>query len=92
VVWHAIGREQPVRGKQALIARFTEDPGWQISVDLHDVVANDEHVVAMGNATATRDGETLEYRVAEIYHVRDGKVTERWAFSDDTARIAAFFG
>jgi hypothetical protein len=24
-------------------------------------------------------------------HVKDGKVTERWAFSDDTAAIEKFF-
>jgi hypothetical protein len=24
-------------------------------------------------------------------HIRDGKVTERWAFSDDTQRITEFF-
>ena len=34
---------------------------------------------------------TLTYRTAEIYHMRDGKVTERWAFSDDTQRIIDFF-
>jgi len=31
------------------------------------------------------------YRTAEIYHIRDGKVTARWAFSDDTAAINEFF-
>jgi ketosteroid isomerase-like protein len=31
------------------------------------------------------------YRTAEIYHVADGKVTARWAFSDDTAAINEFF-
>ncbi len=38
-----------------------------------------------------RGGQTLTYRTAEIYHIRDGRVTERWAFSDDTAAITAFF-
>jgi ketosteroid isomerase-like protein len=43
------------------------------------------------NATATKGGRTFTYRAAEIYHIRDGKIAERWAFSDDTAAIAAFF-
>jgi hypothetical protein len=30
--------------------------------------------------------------VAEIYHVRDGKISARWAFSDDTEAINRFFG
>jgi ketosteroid isomerase-like protein len=28
---------------------------------------------------------------AEVVHRRDGRITERRAFSDDTAAIAAFF-
>jgi ketosteroid isomerase-like protein len=31
------------------------------------------------------------YRTAEIMHFRDGKITARWAFSDDTAAINEFF-
>ena len=42
-------------------------------------------------AKATRGGQTLTYRTAEIYHIRDGQVAERWSFSDDTERIARFF-
>ncbi len=48
-------------------------------------------MVALVNATVERDGRTLNYRTAEIYHVRDGKITHRWAFSDDTAAINEFF-
>ena len=44
------------------------------------------------DVTATRGGKTLEYRTAEIYHMKDGKITARWAFSDDTAQIVEFFG
>jgi hypothetical protein len=56
------------------------------------VVGGDDHTVALLTATATRAGKPFTYRVAEIYHMRDGKIVERWAFSDDTAAIAAFFG
>jgi hypothetical protein len=38
-----------------------------------------------------RGDDTFTYRTAEIMHVEDGKATERWAFSDDTAAIVAFF-
>ena len=92
VVWHEIGNPEPVRGKAALAARMNSAAAdWSITADLHDVVANDDHTVVLAQATATRGGRTLTYRVAEIYHVRDGQITERWAFSDDTAAIAAFF-
>ena len=53
---------------------------------------NDEHAVALVEANATRaDGRTLTYRTAEIMHIRDGKLTERWAFAEDTQEIADFF-
>jgi ketosteroid isomerase-like protein len=92
VVWHEIGNPDPVRGKAALAARMSASAAdYTITADAHDVIANDDHTIVLAEATATRGGRTLTYRVAEIYHVRDGKITERWAFSDDTAAIADFF-
>ena len=92
VVWHMIGMSEQVRGKAAM----TEGLGggssdFTITAELHDVTASDDHVVALVKARATRGNEVLEYHTAEIFHVKDGKVTERWAFSDDTAAIVAFF-
>jgi ketosteroid isomerase-like protein len=90
VVWHEIGRAEPRRGKAALMAGAGATD-FEITGRIHDVVGNDEHVVVLVDATATRGGRTLQYRTAEILHVKDGKIAERWAFSDDTARIVAFF-
>jgi ketosteroid isomerase-like protein len=91
IVWHVIGAAEPIRGKEAMSASMGGDRGFEITVQLHDVTASDDHVVALVNAHAVRDGKTLDYNTAEIFHVKDGKVTERWAFSDDTARITEFF-
>jgi uncharacterized protein len=92
VVWHQIGAPT-LNSKQEL---YEAMPGgevdWQITTTVHDVVANDEHAVALVEANATRaDGRTLTYRTAEIMHIRDGKLTERWAFAEDTQEIADFF-
>ena len=93
IVWHEIGRDEPIRGKQALMERFAGAPeGSSIKTETHDIVANDEHAIQLVTATATMGGQELVYRTAEIYHMRDGKITERWAFSDDTDRINKFFG
>jgi uncharacterized protein len=93
VVWHEIGRDDPIRGKQALIERFSGMPeGASIKTETHDVLANDEHTVQLVTATATMGDKELVYRTAEIYHMSDGKITERWAFADDTERINRFFG
>jgi ketosteroid isomerase-like protein len=93
VRWHEIGSSQPVEGKQALAERFAAmPPDASITTDTHDVVANDEHAIALVEATARMGDQSLVYRTAEIYHMKDGKITERWAFSDDTDRINKFFG
>jgi ketosteroid isomerase-like protein len=91
IVWHEIGRAEPRRGKDELRAAMAEGGDATIRYHVHDVVANDDHAIALGTATATRNDKTLEYRTAEIFHIRDGKAVERWAFSDDTAAIVAFF-
>jgi ketosteroid isomerase-like protein len=94
VVWHEIGRSEPRRGKAALAAAAPGGdaaPDYEITGKLHDVVANDDHTIALVEATAKRGGKTFTYRTAEICHTRDGKITERWAFSDDTAAITKFF-
>lgn len=92
VEWHEIGRTEPIMGLAALAARYAdESAAYAITATLHDVVANDEHVIALTQAEADRNGRHLSYRTAEIFHVRDGKITARWAFSDDTQRIAEFF-
>jgi ketosteroid isomerase-like protein len=92
IVWHEIGLTEPRRGKDELRAAMMEGArDWTIAYDLHDVIANDDHAIALGTATATRGDRTLTYQTAEIFHIRDGKATERWAFSDDTAAINAFF-
>jgi hypothetical protein len=92
VVWHEIGSDEPVRGKQALLERWSAMPeGAGITTETHDVLANDDHCIQLVTATATMGDQKLVYRTAEIYHMRDGKVTERWAFSDDTDRINQFF-
>ncbi len=90
IVWHEIGRAEPRHGKSELLAA-AQGMDYQVTGSVHDIVAGDDHVVALLEATATRGGRTLDYRVAEIYHIRDGRITERWAFSDDTAAIADFF-
>jgi ketosteroid isomerase-like protein len=92
VVWHEIGRDEPIHGKQALAERYSGMPeGAGITIETHDVLANDEHTIQLVTATATMGDQSLTYRTAEIYHMRDGKITERWAFSDDTGRINDFF-
>lgn len=92
VEWWEIGSPEPVRGREAFIRHRQETADlWEITSHLHDVVANDTHIVGLVDATVTRDGDTLRYREAEIMHVENGKFTHRWALADDTEAIAKIF-
>ncbi len=92
IEWYEIGSTEPVRGKQAMMETMQSWGDYEITPVLHDVVANDDHLIALLGVTARKGDETFEYRTAEIMHVNaDGQVTQRWAFSDDTAAIVAFF-
>jgi ketosteroid isomerase-like protein len=93
VVWHQLGAET-LYGKdassRACPVRSSERDAF--TIDVHDVVGNDEHVIGLVETTLNMGGESFTYRTAEVAHMKDGKLTERWAFSDDTQRIIEFFG
>ena len=86
-----------VTGSESSVSRVAGGSGLQfeqIGASTHDVIANDEHAIALLETTTRRktDGALLTYRTVEIYHMRDGKISARWAFSDDTDAINQFFG
>jgi hypothetical protein len=91
VEWHVVGRAEAYHGLAGLQDSMKDSADSTITFKVHDVVGNDDHTIGLGEATATRGGKTLVYRTAEIYHFKDGKVSERWAFSDDTKAINDFF-
>jgi ketosteroid isomerase-like protein len=92
IIWHVIGSTEPVVGKDAMVASLGGGSSeFTITATVHDVTTSDGHTIALVKAHATKGNQTLDYNTAEIFHLKDGKVTERWAFSDDTARINAFF-
>ena len=60
--------------------------------ELHDVLANDEHVVILGTQKATRGGRALESRATVVAHMRDGKFAELWVTSIDPYAEDEFLG
>jgi uncharacterized protein len=86
-VWHARGSVfgGDFKGKEAAlgaIARYPQEL-QDIKLDIHDIVANDKHVVALVNTSAKRAGETYEDQVVYIFHINDqGKTSEAWIIAD----------
>jgi ketosteroid isomerase-like protein len=58
---------------------------------LHDILASDEHAVALVEWSARISERTIDGREVGIYHVQDGRVTEVWFFLEDPQKYAKFF-
>ena len=89
-VWHAGSGNNPLAGDHtgrdavfAAFAKVAELSGGTFRIELHDVLANDEHAVAMTRNTGNRQGKQLDSLDVALYHIRNGRVTEAWAFSQD---------
>ena len=68
------------------IAEKLDDNGF----DLHDVIANDTHAVALVEWWSVRHGRRMDGREVGVYHIREGKIQEVWFMTDDRAAAAAF--
>ena len=91
VVWNTIGGET-IHGAEAVADSMSGLAGLEFEISLHDVIANDDHVVGLVEVHVTAGDKDIRYRTAEIHHMNaEGRVTERWAFSDDTQAITDFF-
>jgi hypothetical protein len=60
-------------------------------VEVHDVLANDEHGLALVRFTASRKGKQLTWNQANVYHLRNGKMAEAWALPTDPWALEEFF-
>jgi len=96
-VWHVPGAN-PIsgvhRGRDAVFAAFAKTgqlSGGTLKIELHDVLSNDEHAVALTRETASRQGKQYDMLEVAVYHVRNGKVTEYWAFPEDQRRYDEFW-
>jgi len=86
-VWHAHGSVfgGDFKGKEAALGAIARYPQQfqDIKLDIHDIVANDSHVVALVNTSAKRDGKTYQDQVVYIFHINDqGKTSEAWIIAD----------
>ena len=83
-VWHVPGRGQLAgdkHGRHAIVeyyGQLGELSAGSIAVELHDVVANEDHVVGLHRASAHRGERSYETTEAVIFHMRDGRIAEAW--------------
>jgi uncharacterized protein len=58
---------------------------------LHDVVANDEHVIGLHSSDAERDGRHARSPTVLVCHVRDGRIAETWSHHYDQYEFGEFW-
>ena len=98
VVWHVPGNS-PLAGQiQGLDALF----GWferlhQVTKGTfmlreHDVLATDDHVVALSDMSSEIDGHRVSVNVVSVMHFRDRRQLERWFHPSDPAAYDALLG
>jgi uncharacterized protein len=97
IVWHQGGRNQTAgdyRGADGVIGLFGKlfqltDGTFRIEV--HDMLASDEHVVVLAQVHAQRAGKTLQQgNYCHISHFRDGKLSEAWIVNVDQYEVDEF--
>jgi ketosteroid isomerase-like protein len=97
IVWHSGGSNVLTGdyvGKDAVLGFFgllVQETGGSFKNDIHDMLANDEHGVALVTVSATRGGRALEFRIVHVFHMSDGKMTEFWAFPEDQRAFDEFW-
>lgn len=74
-----------------LFNRFMEAAG-DYTFEPHAYLADDEHGISMQMSKLSKGGKTLETRDLFASHVRDGKVSEFWYYTDDQAALDAWIG
>ena len=98
IVWHVSGKSSiagDYKGKEHVFEFFgkvTQDTGGTFKIDIHDVLANDEHAVVLASSSAQKDGKSFEGNGVAVYHVKDGQVAEAWQIAEDQYGTDEFWG
>jgi ketosteroid isomerase-like protein len=89
IVWHAPGRNElsgTFKGKDEVFANLQKNmelTGGTFRLEIHALIADDDHAVALLRARAEREGKTLDVNTVQIFHIADGKLTESWLHPSD---------
>jgi uncharacterized protein len=94
--WHIPGRS-PLAGDYEGVAQVIgafgllfELTGGTYRVEVHDIVANDEHAIVLYTSRAERADRQLEDRTALVAHIRDGRQAEAWTLPGDVYALDEF--
>ena len=97
VVFHYPGHNPlsgDYRGKKevlALMGRVMELTSGTFRPEVHDILASDDHVAALVIVRAERQGQPIEWRSVDLFHVSDGLLSEHWVHEVDQEAVDRFW-
>lgn len=97
VVWHEPGRSplggdyKGPEGVLELLDQLRERSGGTFRIELVDLLANSERVVAIQEETARRGERELDMSSAVEFEIHQGKITEVTVYHDDTYHFDEFW-
>jgi uncharacterized protein len=97
IVWHVPGNNMlsgDYQGPDAVFdffGKLVQETGGNFRQEIHDILANDTHSVALVNVHAERAGKTLETHGVHVMHIENGQVTEFWNLTEDTTKADEFW-
>ena len=98
VVWHVPGTSAlagDIHGRDELwqwFDRLHEVTGGTFTLEDHDILATDDHVVALNVMSAIIDGLPVRVQMANVMHFRDGRQQERWFHPSDMFALDQILG
>jgi uncharacterized protein len=98
VVWHVPGMNRfsgRFDGRPAVLDRLRRmrEAGIDTRLEVHDVVANDEHAVALVQLhLRNADGQRYDQQQVQVWHMRDGVCHEYWAMNQDQPVLDLLIG
>ena len=93
---HAAGRS-PFAGTLSKREWFALMPGLMaltngtLRADVHQVLGEAEHGVALLTMSAERDGRSFEWLRVNVSHIRDGRILAMWIYEQDLYAYDAFW-
>lgn len=97
IVWHTGGRNRfsgDAHGIDETLGFFLElvqASNGTFHIDVHDIVANDDHAVAMVTTHQEIGGTKYEDLGAHVVHMKNGRVTESWFFNWNPYQLDELF-
>lgn len=98
IVWHfpghnhLSGEHRGVDVVLQLLGQQMQETNGTLRVEVHDILGNDQHVVALATVSGERDGKSVSDHYTHVAHIQNGKLTASWIFSENQDKVDEFWG